>query len=164
MAPPNKVPKPEFDNLPPEFQRHYQQMIDTVNSLLGYNGPIQLADSIDMQGARIQNVGAPEADTDAVSQGAASGQFGASAMVPKLNAGGPNGLPALNWLMLHRNKGSGPTGPTGPTGPAGPGTTGPTGPTGATGGTGPTGPTGATGATGPAAGLDFSQIFELMGG
>jgi hypothetical protein len=67
-------------------QRHFDQVIDTINTLSGYNGTIELSDHIDMGGKDIQNLGPTKSNALAVAL--AQQSFSASALRPQLEAGG----------------------------------------------------------------------------
>ena len=94
----NKLSKPYFGSLPGEFALHYSQMIDSVNSLMGYNGEIVLNNHINLQGSRITGLGDPESPTDAIAHGVAESSYSASALVPKIQAGGSNSLATYRQL------------------------------------------------------------------
>ena len=57
-----------------------------LNDATGINGPIKLANHIDLGGNRIQNVGAPESPTDAIPNSYANDTYGAKALAPAFNA------------------------------------------------------------------------------
>lgn len=88
MPKPNQVPKLQFPTMDPVFQQHYQQVIDTLNTLAGYNGTVKLANHLDLGGNKVMNVGAPENPTDAISSGHAESKYSAKALRPHLEAGG----------------------------------------------------------------------------
>lgn len=88
MAKMNKLPKFELTSLQPDEQRFMHQLIDSVNHLLGYNGPISLSNHLDLSGNKITNLGAPQSPTDAISSGHADANYSAPALRPKLEAGG----------------------------------------------------------------------------
>lgn len=90
MPLPNQVPKMQFPGMDPVFQKHYDQLTDTVNTLLGHNGPIQLANHLDLGGNRIMNVGAPTATTDAISSLVAQSRYSPTALKPYFESGGKN--------------------------------------------------------------------------
>lgn len=58
------------------FNNKWRELIEAVNVLQGVNGPIQLLNDIDMTGHRITNLGAQQADTDALSKSAADPLYG----------------------------------------------------------------------------------------
>jgi hypothetical protein len=95
----NQLPKQmpsEFTS--PQTQLIWSQLIDTVNGLAGKNGSIPLSDHLDMGGKRIMNVGAPEADTDALSSGVAENSYSVSALAPQLESSSPTGLKSMRRL------------------------------------------------------------------
>jgi hypothetical protein len=94
----NQIPKMTFPELPPQFQLIHSQMVDAINGLLGKNGPIPLANHLDMAGFRIMNVGAPEADTDALSSGVAEDNYSVSALAPQLESSSSTGLKSMRRL------------------------------------------------------------------
>ena len=98
MAKPNQVPKLQFPTMDPVFQQHYQQLIDTVNTLCGHNGTIQLANHLDLDGNKVMNIGAPEAPTDALSSGVALKSYSATALKPQLESTGPTPLTTYRQL------------------------------------------------------------------
>lgn len=98
MAKPNQVPKLQFPTMDPVFQQHYQQLIDTVNTLCGHNGTIQLANHLDLDGNKVMNIGAPEGPTDALSSGIAEESYSATALKPQLESTGPTPLTTYRQL------------------------------------------------------------------
>ncbi len=98
MAKPNQVPKLQFPTMDPVFQQHYQQLIDTVNTLCGHNGTIQLANHLDLDGNKVMNIGAPEGPTDALSSGVAQKSYSAAALKPQLESTGPTPLTTYRQL------------------------------------------------------------------
>ena len=98
MPQPNQVPKLQFPEMDPVFQQHYSQLIDTVNTLCGYNGPTKLADALDLGGKRIMNIGAAVEETDALSSGLAESQYSASALSPELAPSGSRPMPGYRIL------------------------------------------------------------------
>jgi len=81
-----------------EFNQHYQQMVDTVNSLTGYNGSIQLKNHIDMGGNRVTNVGSAVTGSDVLTQTVGNNSYSASALRPQLEANGSNPLQTTRRL------------------------------------------------------------------
>jgi hypothetical protein len=57
-----------------------------LNDISGINGPISLANHINLNGNRIQNVGAPVSPTDAIPNSYANDTYGAKALAPAFNA------------------------------------------------------------------------------
>lgn len=94
----NQLSRRTFEGMPPDFQRHYDQMTDTVNSLQGYNGPIVLNNHIDMQGSQVKNVGAATSPSDVVSQAFAESSYSAAALRPQLEGNGTQPLQTVRQL------------------------------------------------------------------
>lgn len=70
--------------LSPEADIHYSQLVDAVNTLLGYNGPIPLQDHIDLGGKQIKNLGAATEDADAISSAIAQSRYSPAVMAKNL--------------------------------------------------------------------------------
>lgn len=92
------MPKLDFSELGDIFNQHYTNLIDRVNDLLGHNGVIELANHISMNGNRIQNVGDPVLETDAVPTSFANKNYSAAALNPKMKPGGPNQFPGYRQM------------------------------------------------------------------
>jgi hypothetical protein len=92
VSAPNQIPKLDFSELGAAFNQHYSNMIDRVNSMMGWNGTIQVADHLDLGGKRIMNVGAPVEPADALSSAVAQKNYSASALKPQLQSGGSQSL------------------------------------------------------------------------
>lgn len=92
MPLPNQLPKLNFEGIDPVFQQWLHQLVDTVNTHSGYNGPIQVANHLDMGGNRITGVAAPVADTDVVTHAVAQASYSASALKPQLESNSSNPL------------------------------------------------------------------------
>ena len=88
MPPPNQLSKINFPSLQPDEQKQMDQLVDTINFHSGYNGPISLANHIDMGGRRITNVGAPQSPTDALPSVTAEARYSALALRPHISPGG----------------------------------------------------------------------------
>lgn len=88
MPPPNKLPVRTFAELPVDFQQHYQQLTDTVNSLTGHNGTVQLVSDVDLGGNRVKNLGTAKEPNDALASTVAEQRYSATALKPKLQPGG----------------------------------------------------------------------------
>src|ERR1700724_3073814 len=95
---PNQIPKLDFSSLDAVFNQHYSQLIDRVNSLLGYSGPVKISNHLDMQGFKIQNLGEAAAESDALSSGVANKSYSAEALKPKISPGGPQSIPGYRQL------------------------------------------------------------------
>lgn len=98
MPQPNQVPKLQFPDMPSDFQQHYQQLIDTVNTLSGYNGTVQLSNHLDLSGNRVMNIGAPVEENDALSSGVAKGSYSAPVLGPQLESNGTAPLKTLRQI------------------------------------------------------------------
>jgi hypothetical protein len=83
----NQIPKLQFTDMDPAFQQHYSQTIDALNSLLGFNGEIPLQNHVQMNGFRVQNIGAPASATDAIASAVAESRYSAVALRPQFEAG-----------------------------------------------------------------------------
>lgn len=70
------------------FNQWVAGVVQSINAQAGHAGPIQLNGHLNLNGNRIMNVGAAVDDTDAVSQGVATNQFGAEALRPQIEAMG----------------------------------------------------------------------------
>lgn len=92
MAQINQVPRKVFPGMDPAFAQHYTQMVDTVNSLAGYNGVIEVKNHLNMGGNRVMNAAAAVESGDAVTQSYADSNYSASALRPQLEAGGSSPL------------------------------------------------------------------------
>lgn len=96
--PPNQLSKPLFsdsDGVSPALQAWLSQLADTVNSHSGYNGPVTLANHLDLANNRVMNVAAPVDPTDALSSGVAQGQYSVQALAPQLEANSKTGLKSM---------------------------------------------------------------------
>ena len=82
----------------PVFQQHYQQLIDTVNTLAGFNGEIELSDHLNMGGKNIKNVAEPVNPTDVISSFVANKKYSASALAPQLESGASQSLKSYRQL------------------------------------------------------------------
>ena len=94
----NQIPKLTFPGMDPVQAMHYSQMIDAVNSLLGFNGEIPLQNHINMQGYQVKNIGPATDPTDALSSALAESQYSASALSPKLAPSGSQPMPGYRIL------------------------------------------------------------------
>lgn len=98
MAVPNQIPKVQFEGIDTVHQQWLNQLADTVNSLLGHNGEIELGNHVSLSGYRIKNLGAPVETTDALQNGTAASSYSASALQPKLQSGGTHPLTTYRIL------------------------------------------------------------------
>ena len=92
MASQNPLQKPVLPELTPQHQQFLSQLVDTINSLQGYNGVIQLNNHIDLGGNQLKNVGAPTEATDALTSGVAASSYSASVLAPQLESNGSQPL------------------------------------------------------------------------
>lgn len=74
----------------------FQQILTALNQVNGTLGPVVLPSGIDVAGAPITNVGAPQGPTDAISSGHAQGNYSPEVVGPQLDVGGKNALKGLN--------------------------------------------------------------------
>lgn len=82
------------------FNQSQQQIINTINYLMGHSGPVGFPTGIDMAGANIKGLSAPSGPTDAVSAGHADSNYSAGSVGPKLDIGGQNSLKGVSSLFL----------------------------------------------------------------
>ena len=92
MPLPNQLGKFNFTSLQPDEQVFMSQLIDAVNSHSGYNGPVTLASHLDLNGNKITNVASPTAESDVLTSAAAEVAYSATALQPKLQAGGSHAM------------------------------------------------------------------------
>lgn len=92
MPKPNQLGKPSFEGLDPIFAQHYSQMIDTVNTLAGYNGEVELSNHLNMGGNNVKGLGAPTSPTDALASGVAARAYSPSVIAQALKPGMPNSI------------------------------------------------------------------------
>ena len=84
---------------------HYSKLTDAVNSLLGYNGQVNVVNDLSVNGNKVQNVAAPVAPTDALNLGTAEAKYAPSVTGPQLDVGGSNSLKGVTYLYTWKNKG-----------------------------------------------------------
>lgn len=80
------------------------QIVNAVNRNNGVGGKVTLPHGIDVRGATVSGVGAPQSDSDAISSGHAQSQFSAPVLSPQLDIGGKNTLKGLTGLYLQINQ------------------------------------------------------------
>ena len=68
------------------FNQQFSNVVNLLNGLAGFNGPIKFPNHVDMGGNRLMNVGAAESESDAVSQSFATQNYGAAALSPQIEA------------------------------------------------------------------------------
>ena len=81
---------------------HYSKLTDAVNSLLGYNGPTVLANSLDLNSSQINNVADPVEGTDAVNLQTAEGKYSPSVVGPQLDVNGTSPMKGLSYLYYQK--------------------------------------------------------------
>lgn len=94
----NQIPRRAFPELGAEFNQQFQQMIDALNTLLGYNGKTTLKSSLDLSGNTITGVGTAASESDVVTLGTANSKYSAAALRPQLEANGSNPLQSVRRL------------------------------------------------------------------
>lgn len=94
----NQIPRRAFPELGAEFNQQLQQMIDGLNTLLGYNGKTTFKSSLDLSGNTITGVGTAASDTDVVTLGTANSKYSAAALRPQLEANGSNPLQSVRRM------------------------------------------------------------------
>lgn len=92
MPLPNQLPKLNFEGIDPVFQQWLNQAADAINTHSGYNGPVTLADHLDLGGNRVMNIGPPVAATDALPSGVAAQTYSAPVLRPQLESSGSSPL------------------------------------------------------------------------
>ncbi len=70
------------------FNQQLKSMAQSINSLMGFNGPVQIAAPLDLQGNTIKNVGQAQSDNDVVTMVQANRNYGAAAVAPQLESTG----------------------------------------------------------------------------
>jgi hypothetical protein len=94
----NQVPRRTFTKIDTEFNQHYSQMVDTVNTLLGYYGDVPIRGHINMQGNKIMNAGVASDPTDVLSLQAGDQNYSAPVMRAKLEANGTHPLQSVRRM------------------------------------------------------------------
>lgn len=94
----NQIPRRNFTEFNTQFMLHYQQMIDAVNSVLGYHGTTTLRSDLNLNGNKITGVGTASADSDVVTLGTANSNYSAEALRPQLEANGSTPLQSVRRL------------------------------------------------------------------
>jgi len=82
-----------------------QQIITSLQAVQGTAGPSVLPSGIDVAGAKISGLAAPENPSDAVSLGHAQTNYSSTTQQQNLDIGGPNALKGLTglWLMQQQS-------------------------------------------------------------
>jgi hypothetical protein len=105
MAQQNQLGKPTFTGITSQHQQFLSQMVDTVNSLAGYNGTAFINNSLDVQGNNVQNVANPVAPTDALNLQTAEAKYSPAVVGAQLDVGGKTPLKGLTYLYQQDQKG-----------------------------------------------------------
>ena len=102
MARQNQLAKPNLKDISTDHTQFLSQLIDTVNSLSGYNGTAFIHNSLNVQGNPVQNVADPAAPTDAVNLQTAESKYSPAIVGPQLDVGGKTPLKGLSYLYLQQ--------------------------------------------------------------
>lgn len=92
------------------FNQDMSQVVTTLNSLFGTAGPTVLPSGVDVAGARVTGLAAPQHPTDALSSGSAQSQFSAPVLQPQLDLGGSSALKGLSYVYSVIQPGAGVSG------------------------------------------------------
>jgi hypothetical protein len=98
MAQQNPLPKISLPGMDGQFAQHYSNLVDTVNSLMGFNGEIVLNNHLSLSGNRIKNLGEAADPSDAVTHALAEASYSATALQPKLESTGSNPLRSVRRI------------------------------------------------------------------
>jgi len=79
---------------------HYSKLTDAVNTLLGYNGPAVISNSLDVQNNNVQNVANPVVGTDALNLQTAEGKYAPSVQSAALDVNGSSPIKGLSYLYM----------------------------------------------------------------
>ena len=94
----NQIPRRTFTEFGPEFTQHYQQMIDGLNTVLGYNGETTLKSNLNLGGNVITGVGSAVSSSDVVTLAQANNSYSAAALRPQLEANGSTPLQSVRRM------------------------------------------------------------------
>jgi hypothetical protein len=103
--PPNQLAKILPTAWDANSSTHYSKVVDAVNSLLGYNGPAVISNSLDVRGNNVQNVANPVSGTDAMNLQTAEAKYSPSVTSSQLDVTGGNALKGLTYLYRQSQKG-----------------------------------------------------------
>jgi hypothetical protein len=103
--PPNQLAKILPTAWDANSSTHYSKVVDAVNSLLGYNGPAVISNSLDVRGNNVQNVANPVSGTDAMNLQTAEAKNSPSVTSSQLDVTGGNALKGLTYLYRQSQKG-----------------------------------------------------------
>ncbi len=81
---------------------HYSKVVDAVNTLLGYNGPAVIGNSLDVQGNPVQNVANPTEPTDALNLQTADANYAPSVQSQALDVNGSSPIKGLAYLYYQK--------------------------------------------------------------
>lgn len=87
-----------------QFNILMQQVITSLQAVQGVAGPSVLPSGIDVAGAKVSGLAAPEHESDAVSLGHAQGSFSPATQQQQLDIGAPYALKGLTSLFLQFNQ------------------------------------------------------------
>ena len=104
MPTPTQLGKLQIPGADPAFQIHYNQLTDAVNTLAGHNGTVKLANHLDMDGNRVQNIGDPSGSGDAISHGVAESSYSAPVLSPQLESPSRNSLKTYRQLNNQKQR------------------------------------------------------------
>jgi hypothetical protein len=88
MPQPTKLGKITFSSVSLQEQLQLDRMQSAINTLGGYNGPIELQNHLDLGGHKISNVAAAEGPQDVVTSEVAEKNYSATALRSQIEAGG----------------------------------------------------------------------------
>ncbi len=94
-----QVTKQDFEN-PERFNVFLSQLTGAVQAVQGAGGPSVLPSGINVAGATVSGLGAPQSPSDAISSGHAQSQFSPEVIGPSLDIGGKNALKGLTGLTM----------------------------------------------------------------
>ena len=102
MAKQNQLSKPKLTGISTEHAQFLSQLVDSVNSQMGYNGPAYVNNNLDVQGNPINNVADPKAAMDALNLQTADKKYSPAVVGPQLDVGGKSPLKGLTYLYLQK--------------------------------------------------------------
>ena len=76
------------------------QIVNALNRGTGQAGPVVLPSGVDVAGATVSGLGAPQSDSDAVSLGHSNANYGPAAVSQQLDLGGTSTLKGLSNIYL----------------------------------------------------------------
>jgi hypothetical protein len=99
MPAPVQLGKINFSSLSLPEQLQMSRVIDAINTLGGYSGPVQLQDDLDLNGNQVKNVAPPTEDSDVLTSGVARASYSAAALRPQLEAG--SSQPMVSYRQIN---------------------------------------------------------------